>query len=100
MQAIIQCEDNIKIVVYYKLLITMIYTLQPSHKRPPPTSEVVSSKDNEQGDPPEESHTGGAETVDDEGLGSEIKLDRPSSAKGSRKRAPVDHEAAPPINGK
>jgi hypothetical protein len=87
-------------IIFVVIIIIYTYTLQPSHKRPPPTSEVVSSKDNEQGDPPEESHTGGAETVDDEGLGSEIRLDRPSSAKGSRKRAPADHEAAPPINGK
>ena len=59
-------------------------------------------KDNEQGDPPEDNHIGGAhnaDTVDDEGLGSEIRLDRPSSAKGSRKRAPADTEAAPPVDG-
>lgn len=82
---------------------TTICTLQPSHKRPPPTSEVSSSKDNEQGDPPEVNHVGGAhnaDTVDDEGIGSEIRLDRPSSAKGSRKRAPPDNEAAPPVNGR
>ena len=74
-------------------------TVQPSSKRPPAESEAI-SKDNEQGDPPEASHSvaQNIDGVEDEGLGSETKLDRPASAKGSRKKE-AHSEAAPQING-
>ena len=84
----------------YTIQIYVYTLLQPSHKRPPPASEA-SSKDNEQEDPPEENHIGGAhnaDVIEDEGLGSETRLDRPSSAKGARKRA-ADNEAVPHNNG-
>ena len=74
--------------------------LQPSHKRPPPEDEV-SSQGNKQGDPHEngQSVAQNVDNVEDEGLGSETRLDRPTSAKGSRKRE-VPSEAAPQINGR
>ena len=77
----------------------IVLNLQPSHKRPPPESEA-SSRDNGQGDPHEDGQSvaQNVDNVEDEGLGSETRLDRPTSAKGSRKRE-VGSEAAPQING-
>ena len=60
----------------YSLLDVSIF--QPSRTRPPPDLEPPT---NEQGDPPSPPLSG-----EDEGLGSEPKLDRPSSAKGTRRR--------------
>ncbi len=58
-----------------------MYCLQPSRTRPPPESEQPAPT-NEQGDPPSPTLS-----VEDEGLGgSEVKIDRPSSAKGTRRR--------------
>ena len=67
--------------------------LQPSRTRPPPESEAT-PQDDKHG----ESSNGNQvedrvkDNVDDEGLGSETLLDRPPSAKGSRKRPPLDTE--------
>lgn len=58
-----------------------VYCVQPSRTRPPPESEQQPAPTNEQGDPPSPMLS-----VEDEGLGSETKLDRPPSAKGSRRR--------------
>ena len=82
-----------------KHVYTIHTNLQPSHKRPPPESEPR-PKDGEQGDPPEENHSlaQNVENIEDEGLGSETRLDRPSSAKGYRRRE-ADIEAAPQVNG-
>lgn len=80
----------------FLLFVCLFFFLQPSRTRPPPPESEPTPQNGTLEEPAAENQVGDRDkdnAADDEGLGSETQLDRPPSAKGSRKRPPPPEDS-------